>query len=122
MRIESINELNEIREKITRKAVDYNQRELLCLTAVYADITKQSIGKAMILDMSCSSCIKEAVNIAHNFVKFHEIPEPSKETQAKITIVDVNKDVDLNELSLSELREMYPHIKSTSKKGFMAQL
>jgi len=111
-------ELEVIREKVTRRALDYNETELLCLTEVYKAIGKH-YGLRYTLNKSCSSCIKEAMNICYNYVTFHEEKEQPKPTKkANVTMVNTNYE----DMTLKQLRVLFPDIKSTSKKGFIEQI
>lgn len=83
---ESNESLEKIRAKVTRKDIDFNTQELLYLDEVYAEITKQSTGKAQVISRGCSSCINNAVNIVYNFVTYHEEKhEPLEKNTPNIT-------------------------------------
>ena len=117
-KIDSTEELEFIRTKVSTRQLDYNEQELLCLTQVYKEIGKH-YGQNYSLNKSCSSCIKEAMNIVYNYVTFLEEKEqPIPTKKANVTTVQTN----LEDLTLKQLRELYPDIKSTSKKGFIKQI
>jgi hypothetical protein len=125
-KLEAIESLNAIREKIAIRKYDFSKVELLHLEAVYAEITKQSMGKMKVLDKGCSSCIASAANIVYNYITFHEPKEievekilPVKDVETVIVEVSGNE---LEDLSLSELRELYPDIKATSVKRFIEKV
>lgn len=116
-------ELEAIRTKVEKRQIDYTKTELDCLKAVYDDIQKQ-IGSKMRLNTSCSSCVVSGMNIVHNYIKFHELPEAPVSAKAKVTKVVISSgEVNLDEgLSLKELRAKYPGIKSNSVEGFLKKL
>ena len=116
-RIQATEELDFIREKIARRALDYNENELQCMTIVYEQIGKY-YNQQYKLKKGCNSCVKDAMNIIYNYITFLEEPTPTKEKNATIT----NIKIDVSDLTLKQLRELYPEIKSTSKKGFIEQL
>lgn len=125
-KLESIDSLNAIREKVSIRKNDFNKHELLHLAEVYAEITKESMGKAKVLDVGCSSCIASAANIVYNYITFHEPKEIEVEEMiplddANIVIVEVSGN-ELEDLSLSELRQLYPEIKATSVKKFLEKV
>jgi hypothetical protein len=124
--LESIDSLNVIRQKVATRQIDFSKDELLHLEEVYIEIQKKATGKTKVLDKGCSSCIASAANIVYNYITFHEPKEFSIEEN--IPSEDINivlKEVagdELDDLSLSELRELYPNIKSTSKEGFLKKV
>lgn len=124
--LESIDSLNAIREKVSIRKNDFNKHELLHLTEVYAEITEKSMGKAKVLDVGCSSCIASAANIVYNYITFHEPKEIEVEEmlpldEVNTVIVEVSGN-ELEDLSLSELRQLYPDIKATSVKKFIEKV
>ena len=124
--LESIDSLNAIREKVSIRKNDFNKHELLNLAEVYAEITQKSMGKSKVLDMGCSSCIASAANIVYNYITFHEPKEI--EVEEMLTLDEVNTVIvevsgnELEDLSLSELRQLYPDIKATSVKKFLEKV
>lgn len=124
--LESIDSLNAIREKVSIRKNDFNKIELLNLAEVYAEITRKSMGKAKVLDVGCSSCIASAANIVYNYITFHEPKEIEVEEmlpldEVNTVIVEVSGN-ELEDLSLSELRQLYPDIKATSVKKFLEKV
>lgn len=125
-KLESIDSLNAIREKVSIRKNDFNKTELLQLAEVYAEITSKSMGKAKVLDTGCSSCISSAANIVYNYITFHEPKEINIEEikpldEVNTVIVEVSGN-ELEDLSLSELRQLYPEIKATSVKKFLEKV
>lgn len=125
-KLESIDSLNAIREKVSIRKNDFNKHELLHLAEVYAEITQKSMGKAKVLDTGCSSCIASAANIVYNYITFHEPKEIEVEemlplNEVNTVIVEVSGN-ELEDLSLSELRQLYPDIKATSVKKFIEKV
>lgn len=125
-KLESIDSLNAIREKVSIRKNDFNKTELLQLAEVYAEITSKSMGKAKVLDTGCSSCISSAANIVYNYITFHEPKEINIEQikpldEVNTVIVEVSGN-ELEDLSLSELRQLYPEIKATSVKKFLEKV
>lgn len=135
--IESQEELEVVREKVSRRALDFNEIELQCLTQVYKEIG-QHYGQRYTLNKSCSSCIKEAMNIVYNYINFHEPKKTTVLRDAKVTVIrptlteaDAVADLEgtprpdnptieaLNEMSLPQLREAYPNTKKRSKADFI---
>jgi hypothetical protein len=107
--------LDLIRFKVEKQQYDLSTIEKNCLKEVFEEIQLVFVGKKVKLDIACSGCIKTAVNICHNFINTHE--ERTSINKANVTEVIVK-----SEPTLSELREKYPHIKSTSVKGFLQKL
>ena len=104
--------LNKIRPKIIRKAIDLDKQELLYLNEVYMEIQKEVTGKSKPLNMGCSSCINNAVNIVHNFVMFHEERhEITEKNKPNIEIVNVQETSKIDELkkTCDELGIKYHH-------------
>jgi hypothetical protein len=126
IKLESIESLDKIRQKITTRQIDFSKDELLHLEEVYTEIQKQVTGKVKILDKGCSSCISSAANIVYNYVMFHEPKEIDIEATLPIKEVEtVIKEVsgkELEDLSLTELRTLYPNIKSTSVAKFIEKV
>lgn len=125
-KLESIDSLNAIREKVSIRKNDFNKIELLNLAEVYAEITSKSMGKAKVLDVGCSSCISSAANIVYNYITFHEPKEINIEeikplNEVNVVVVEVSGN-ELEDLSLSELRQLYPEIKATSVKKFLEKV
>ena len=135
--IGSTEELEVVREKVSRRDLDFNEIELQCLTQVYKEIG-QHYGLRYTLNKSCSSCIKEAMNIVYNYINFHEPKKTTVLREAKVTVIkptltesDSVADLEgaprpdnpteeaLNEMTLPELREAYPDIKKRSKTDFI---
>lgn len=103
--------LNKIRSKVMRKAIDLDKQEVLYLAEVYAEVTKESTGKAHVLNLGCSSCVNNAVNILYNFVMFHEEKQSERtESKPSIEMVSVPKAVmdnfNLNDLNVDELKDV----------------
>jgi hypothetical protein len=119
--------LDLIRFKVEKQQYDLSTIEKNCLKEVFEEIQLVFVGKKVKLDIACSGCIKTAVNICNNFINTHEertstnkakvVEVTVKESKANVTEVIVK-----SEPTLSELREKYPHIKSTSVKGFLQKL
>ena len=90
MKIESTEELEVIRPKAKRKDVDLNDMEKQCLSVVYEEITKkvQKVKRAT-LNLSCSSCVRSAINLVYNYITYHEEREVEvPQEKAKVTIVE----------------------------------
>lgn len=100
-----------IRKKINRRAFDYTKSEFAALTDVYRQIVHHATGKTKILSESCSACIPSAVNIVKNYIDNYETKE-----------LVIKKADNWESRSLSELREAFPTIKSTSQTGFINKL
>lgn len=77
--------LARIQKKIEAKAYDFNKVEKVDLATVYFEITEQSRGKGLVLDLGCASCIPPAVNILYNYIMLKaEEPEVVKEITVTI--------------------------------------
>lgn len=88
--LDSIDSLNAIRQKVTTRQTDFNQKELLLLEEVYSEIQSKFVGKKnVILDKGCSSCISSAANIVFNYINFHEPRQI--EIEKPIPVEDVEK-------------------------------
>lgn len=65
--------LDELRDRIKRKHVEYNEEDLLKLSSVYGQVLEFSgIKGGGKIDKSCSSCIMEPVKILFNYITYHE--------------------------------------------------
>lgn len=98
-----------IRFKATNKQTDLSTRELSALEEVYYEITKNVNGKGIVLDKSCSSCIKQAMVIVHNYVTYHEVKAPVIEVRQKATVIikKVETDyTDFTKMSYQELKKL----------------
>lgn len=141
-KIKATEELEVIREKVTRRAIDFNEVELTCLTEVYIQI-QAHYGNRVTLNKSCGSCVKEAMNICYNYVTFHEekiqhkvVKKAKDDMVGDIGITNILftdkpdhgvMGITFNEpnhedMTLKQLRKLYPTIKSVSKKGFINQI
>lgn len=77
--------LARIQKKIEVKAYDFNKLEKVDLATVYFEITQQSRGKGLVLNVGCASCIPPAVNIVYNYITLKaEEPEVVKEITVTI--------------------------------------
>jgi hypothetical protein len=111
-----INISDNIRKKILAKNYKITSSERLEVEVLYLLIAKRKLAKG------CSDCIGTAYKVITNYMAYHEPRQktmPDKET--KVTKIVTNENP-LFEFTLSELREMYPNIKSTSVKGFIAKI
>jgi hypothetical protein len=69
--------LDELRDRIKRKHVEYNEDDLLKLSSVYGQVLEFSgIKGGGKIDKSCSSCIMEPVKILFNYITYHEPVTP----------------------------------------------
>lgn len=128
-------------KSVTHKGVKMTEgKKLLAeLEAVYLLITNKP------LSTHCEDCIVTALKIVRNYCK-HYIPEVKKvETKIveidesedeKTEIVELSQDFDellserekedtikqLENMKLSDLKNLYPHVTSNSKKGFIEKL
>jgi len=112
----------ELRAKAAKQDSKLNNKELRELETVYGNITELVHGKKRILSTGCSGCINTALKITHNYSKNNANRQPTgepKETKVRYVGIDQKPDEDR---TLKELREKYPNIKSTSKKGFLEQI
>jgi hypothetical protein len=65
--------LDELRDRIKKKHVEYNEDDLLKLSSVYGQVLEFSgIKGGGKIDKSCSSCIMEPVKILFNYITYHE--------------------------------------------------
>jgi hypothetical protein len=65
--------LDELRDRIKNKHVEYNEDDLLKLSSVYGQVLEFSgIKGGGKIDKSCSSCIMEPVKILFNYITYHE--------------------------------------------------
>src|SRR6186713_997747 len=114
--LDSIDSLNAIRQKVTTRQTDFSKKELLQLEEVYIEIQEKRVGKKnVILDKGCSSCISSAANIVFNYITFHEpkeidIEKPIPAEKVNVVVKEVSGN-ELQDLSLKELRQLYPNIK-----------
>jgi|GEM_PF-5476260 len=125
--LDSIDSLNAIRQKVTTRQTDFSKKELLQLEEVYIEIQEKRVGKKnVILDKGCSSCISSAANIVFNYITFHEpkeidIEKPIPAEKVNVVVKEVSGN-ELQDLSLKELRQLYPNIKARSVKEFIHEL
>lgn len=125
--LDSIDSLNAIRQKVSTRQTDFNKRELDQLEEVYAEIQEKFVRKKNVtLDKGCASCISSAANIVFNYISFHEpktieIEKPLPTEKANIVIKEVTGK-ELEDLSLKDLRKLYPNIKARSVKEFIHEL
>jgi hypothetical protein len=77
---EGMTSLNAIKEKVLRRAVDFNKIEFAHLSVVYYEVTQLSRGKGLTLSKGCNGCIPSAVNIVYNYLQLttpeEKVPEP----------------------------------------------
>lgn len=123
---ETQDSLEVIREKIMLRKYDFSKDELIHLGAVYNEIQMKATGKNKVLDSGCSSCIQSAAGIVFNYITFHEskaieIEETIPNREIEIVIKEVSGD-ELEDLTLAELRELFPNIKSNSKDKFIQKV
>lgn len=131
------NEFNEaieaLRTKVLAKEVMYSKDEFIKLQYVYSEINRVLFNRKRELKRGCGGCIPSAVKIVGNYI--NQYPKEPKEGNAKVNRVNIIKEfttkdkktggikkVDIEELSLKELREIFPNIKSISKEGFLKQV
>ena len=141
--IEHEESLNVVRQKCIKRNTDFKGEELTHLNLAFMELQK-SYGKkiATPIDLSCSSCVHTAMNAVHNYIVNEEQPELSDEQTEDILmgmVIDkLSLELELEEvpeekpffnaieqlhtLTLSELREMYPHIKARSVEKFIERL
>lgn len=124
----SAKSLDFIRTKVEKQLYDLNILEKAALKEVFEEIQYEVTKRKVTLDTSCSGCIKSAVNVCFNFVKFHEVRKASKPekpiTPANVDRVSTNTPPkeDYSKLSLPQLRALFPKIKDTSKEGFIEKI
>lgn len=88
--LDSIDSLNAIRQKVTTRQTDFNQKELLLLEEVYSEIQEKFVGKKNVtLDKGCSSCISSAANIVFNYINFYEPKQIEIEKPIPVEDVEV---------------------------------
>lgn len=121
--------LEVIRFKVERQQYDFKGIEAQCLSQVFEEIQWEFCKKKVTLNISCSGCLKTAVNVVLNYINTHE--EKTNLVPANVTeirVMDVKIDSNLKaetvfrNATLSELRLMHPHIKATSVKVFIQKL
>ena len=76
--------LERIKSKVNLKSYDFNRQEKVYLAEVYFEITEQSRGKGLVLNIGCASCIPPAVNIVYNYLQIQSPEEPVKEITVTI--------------------------------------
>ena len=89
--------LERIKSKVNLKSYDFNRQEKVYLAEVYFEITEQSRGKGLVLNIGCASCIPPAVNIVYNYLS-----SQSKEPEVKEITVTIDSWDDLTKAELWE--------------------
>lgn len=81
--------LEAIRHKVSDKgkytSSDYTAQDVLHLQEVNREVLKWSGINQSTINMSCTSCIQEAINIVYNYVTYHEIRPDNR--KAKVIAV-----------------------------------
>ena len=110
--------LERIKEKVNIKAYDFNRQELTYLSVVYFEITEQSRGKGLVLNLGCNSCIPPAVNIVYNYLQ-KENPAP----EVKEINVTIDSWDDLTKAELWEqIRDREIEAPKTANKSKLIEL
>ena len=109
----------ELRNKLDIEHAKITPKELDELTDIYHDVTKATTGRGRVLKPSCPACIPPAIKVVSNYLNNYQPREATQERPTTVKFVGVAND---SQLSLKELRVRYPHIRSTSKKGFLDQI
>jgi hypothetical protein len=99
----------------------FSKQEILILEAAYEDITNRTVKK------SCGSCYRMVLLICKNWLAKNSIEEVLTERVMVPTTkagkqVEVAPEPSYADLNLAQLRKLFPHIKATSKKSFLAQI
>ena len=125
--IENVESLDAIRSKVESRETDFDKKELLHLNLCWIELQK-SYGKQIVkpLDQSCSSCRVTAMRVIHNYITNEE---PKAVVVVEVATIEepqeaefVNAIEDPHPLKLSELRELYPHIKAKTVSKFIERL
>ena len=123
--VENVESLDAIRSKVESRETDFDKKELVHLNLCWIELQK-SYGKQIVkpLDQSCSSCRVTAMRVLHNYITNEE---PKAEKVEEVETPEEPKEFmnaieDLYTLKLSELREMYPHIKAKTVSKFIERL
>jgi hypothetical protein len=111
----------DLRNKLEVEHAKLTANELDELTEAYYDVTKATTGRGRVLKPSCPACIPPAIKVVSNYLKSYQPREATQERSTKVKFVGIDQKPD-EKRSLPELREKYPHIRSTSKKGFLDQI
>jgi hypothetical protein len=110
--------LERIKEKVNIKAYDFNRQELTYLSVVYFEITEQSRGKGLVLNLGCASCIPPAVNIVYNYLQKEDPAPEVKEINVTIDSWD-----DLTKAELWEqIRDREIEAPKTANKSKLIEL
>jgi len=112
----------ELREKAAKQDAKLTNELMGELEIVYSKITEQVHGKKRTLSPGCSGCVHTALKITHNWAQKNASSQPTgKPKETKVHYIGIDQKPDA-ERTMKELREKYPNIKSTSKKGFLEQI
>lgn len=105
--------LSAIKEKVLKRAVDFNKIEFAHLSVVYYEITSLSRPKGLTLSKGCNGCIPSAVNIVYNYL---QLTTPEEIAPEPIT-VQISEWNDLTKRELWEqLRERGLEAPATANK------
>lgn len=110
--------LERIKSKVNLKSYDFNRQEKVYLAEVYFEITEQSRGKGLVLNIGCASCIPPAVNIVYNYLS-----SQSKEPEVKEITVTIDSWDDLTKAELWEqIRDRNIQAPKTANKAKLIDL
>lgn len=110
--------LERIKSKVNLKSYDFNRQEKVDLATVYFEITEQSRGKGLVLNIGCASCIPPAVNIVYNYLS-----SQSKEPEVKEITVTIDSWDDLTKAELWEqIRDRNIQAPKTANKAKLIDL
>ena len=110
--------LERIKSKVNLKSYDFNRQEKVYLAEVYFEITEQSRGKGLVLNIGCASCIPPAVNIVYNYLS-----SQSKESEVKEITVTIDSWDDLTKAELWEqIRDRNIQAPKTANKAKLIDL
>ena len=87
----------------------FTKEEIALLEIMFFEMTGRPAGKG------CGRMCATTLVLCQNYFKIY----PTTEITEEVMIAEVE---DYNNYSLKELREMFPSIKSTSKKDFIKQI
>ena len=126
--LKSKQELDFIREKIMRGDVDLNRQEKDSLKVVYDEIQETIVKGRSRLDLKCSGCLPNAIDIVRNYIIFHEPKSTVKvHNEKKAVVVEVDSSYELTasearEMQLKDLRKIFPEVSAKSIDIFVDKL
>lgn len=113
--------LNNLTDQALSKGSKLTAEDERNLTIVYYSIMEVFNPKQpKVLKTGCSDCILQAKQLARNYRELTTGAEKPKDVVSNVKVVSVKDDFE--GLTLADLRELYPDIKSISRTGFINKI